>query len=418
MRLSLVLTVFLFVLPQEYYAQFQYPLTFGQAARVNPLDFVRELSHLPLQQQRLYLMIIGEGLKNRQDLACNPFGGADACVPVNASSKFAGLCHDYELKVDCIYMSEEELDVDDDPTDDLAKAMKERGVGNLKDACEQCFENQRSFWCAQTVPKCGSFSASIERALLPAIAAIDNARDYGKTQLDALSEAVPLLLNASSLTMPCREMCEAVVATCGCNNDYSFGKLLDAWMTKGSKLSDRRNALPAGFTAGAFSKLYDMPLCSLFSPSTARGFSGHCEALPKTCSDPQQWCHGDGDQNNGAMVVQELMAGQLATSLFGWAGGLFTDQQQMLDAADDEGVKNLLSDYTPGAKKQHGGSHVALVLLLTVACLVLLAACVLIWYRYGSTFMRGRSATNDGGYVSLGVVDSTHAYEPPAEQRL
>ncbi len=82
-------------------------------------------------------------------------------------------------------MSEEELDVEDDPTDDLAKAMKERyqlavylltnlyyavpvvssvldilnlsivaryrGVGNLKDACEQCFENQRSFWCAQTV---------------------------------------------------------------------------------------------------------------------------------------------------------------------------------------------------------------------------------------------------------------------------
>lgn len=49
MRLSLVLTVFLFVLPQENYAQFQYPLTFGQDARVNPLDFVRELSHLPLQ---------------------------------------------------------------------------------------------------------------------------------------------------------------------------------------------------------------------------------------------------------------------------------------------------------------------------------------------------------------------------------
>ncbi len=139
------------------------------------------------------------------------------------------------------------------------------------------------------------------------------------------------------------------------------GKLLDAWMTKGSKLSDRRNALPAGFTAGAFSKLYDMPLCSLFSPSTARGFSGHCEALPKTCSDPQQWCHGDGDQNNGAMVVQELMAGQLATSLFGWAGGLFTDQQQMLDAADDEGVKNLLSDYTPGRSAASGrASHVLL----------------------------------------------------------
>jgi hypothetical protein len=135
------------------------------------------------------------------------------------------------------------------------------------------------------------------------------------------------------------------------------GKLLDAWISRGSKLSDSRNALPAGFTTTAFSKLYDKPLCSLFSASTARGFSGHCEVLPKTCSDPQQWCHGDGDQNNGAMVVQELMAGQLGTSLFGWAGGLFTDQRQMLDAADDEDVKNLLSDYAAGGSAAPGCSR-------------------------------------------------------------
>lgn len=201
---------------------------------------------------------------------------------------------------------------------------------------------------AHQVPKCGSFSAAVERALLPAIAAIDSARDYGRTQLDALADVVPMLLNASSLTMPCREMCEAVVRTCGCNNAYNFGKLLDAWMASGNKLSERRSALPVGFEAGAFRKLYDMPLCSLFSPSSAGGFSGHCEILPKTCSDEQKWCHGDGDQNNGALVVQELMAGQLATSLFGWAGNLFTDQQQMLEAADEQSIKSLLSDYTPG----------------------------------------------------------------------
>lgn len=70
-----------------------------------------------------------------------------------------------------------------------------------------------------------------------------------------------------------------------------------------------------------------------------------------------------------------------------------------------------------GAKKQRGGSSVALVLLSTVACLVLVAACVLIWYRYGSMLVRGRSASNEGGYVSLGPVESHGAYEPPAEQR-
>ncbi|CAL8470810.1 g10352 [Coccomyxa elongata] len=278
-------------------------MTYGQQARSNPLDFIVELSHIPLPQQRLYLMMIGEGLRQRQKLPCNPFGGMDACVPVNASSKFASLCHEYDLKVDCVYLSEEMVDVENDPTDDLVKAMKDRGVDNLRSACSSCFDNQRSFWCAQTVPKCGSFSTTIERALFPAIAAIDTARDYGKTQLDALSDAVPLLLNASSLTMPCREI-------------------------------------------------------------------------------------------------------------------LFIDQQQMLDDADDEDVKNLLSSYTPGAKKQRGGSSVALVLLSTVACLVLVAACVLIWYRYGSMFVRVRSTSNEGGYVSLGPVESHGAYEPPAEQRL
>lgn len=57
------------------------------------------------------------------------------------------------------------------------------------------------------------------------------------------------------------------------------------------------------------------------------------------------------------MVVQELMAGQLGTSLFGWAGGLFTDQRQMLDAADDEDVKNLLSDYAAGGSAAPGCSR-------------------------------------------------------------
>lgn len=50
---------------------------------------------------------------------------------------------------------------------------------------------------------------------------------------------------------------------------------------------------------------------------------------------------------------------------------------------------------------------------------MLFGACTLLWYvKYGSTFLRGQSAVGEGGYVSLRVVNSGHAYEPPAEQRL
>lgn len=64
------------------------------------------------------------------------------------------------------------------------------------------------------VPRCGSFQSSVETAVLPALAVMTAAQDEGRTQVEALGEAIPLLVNASALTLPCREMCEAVVQTC------------------------------------------------------------------------------------------------------------------------------------------------------------------------------------------------------------
>ena len=64
------------------------------------------------------------------------------------------------------------------------------------------------------MPKCGSFQSSVEVAILPALAVMTEAEDMGRSQMDAMGDAIPLLLNATALTMPCREMCEAVVQTC------------------------------------------------------------------------------------------------------------------------------------------------------------------------------------------------------------
>ena len=60
----------------------------------------------------------------------------------------------------------------------------------------------------------------MESSILPALVAVDTARNNGKMGINALAAAVPVLLNTSALTMPCREMCEAVISTCSCSRDY------------------------------------------------------------------------------------------------------------------------------------------------------------------------------------------------------
>lgn len=50
----------------------------------------------------------------------------------------------------------------------------------------------------------------------------------------------------------------------------------------------------------------DQPLCSLYSPAGAEGFTGPCDALPLTCTHNSTWC--DGGRNPDSDAVEELMA--------------------------------------------------------------------------------------------------------------
>ena len=55
--------------------------------------------------------------------------------------------------------------------------------------------------------------------------------------------------------------------------------------------------------------MYDQPLCSLFSPGDAAGFTGKCDLLPTSCTHNSTWC--DGGNNPDSEAVEELMALQL-----------------------------------------------------------------------------------------------------------
>ncbi len=41
----------------------------------------------------------------------------------------------------------------------------------------------------------------------------------------ALQEAVPRMLQAASLGLPCREMCDTITQTCGCGEPTTFGQV-------------------------------------------------------------------------------------------------------------------------------------------------------------------------------------------------
>ena len=66
---------------------------------------------------------------------------------------------------------------------------------------------------------------------------ITDAVDSGKSQLAALGAATPLLADAMALSMPCREMCDAVMSSCSCGKESTFGALLQAVIDKQNQVS-------------------------------------------------------------------------------------------------------------------------------------------------------------------------------------
>ena len=141
------------------------------------------------------------------------------------------------------------------------------------------------------VPKCGSFQSSVEQAVLPALAIVTAAEDNGQSPTEALADALPLLANASALTMPCREMCEAVVRTCACAQELTFGELVGAWARGGGAGGLSGGVpVPRHFLSAVFARLAAKPLCSLFAPGDTPGFVGHCDAaMASTCSNGDRW---------------------------------------------------------------------------------------------------------------------------------
>lgn len=74
--------------------------------------------------------------------------------------------------MDCAYYSEDMKEIQFNPVRDLKKALEAAKEQDEEEKCPECFDNQLKWFCAAIVPKCGSFQASIESAILPALSKV------------------------------------------------------------------------------------------------------------------------------------------------------------------------------------------------------------------------------------------------------
>ncbi|GJP52640.1 hypothetical protein CLOM_g11741 [Closterium sp. NIES-68] len=122
--------------------------------------------------------------------------------------------------VDCAYTLEEQVDLSLDPNVVVRSRLVQAGYDP---PCEPCLQALHRFWCGQTAPTCGTFDKILDE-ILPELRQITT----GQEKPDALIEAaLPRMIAAFSLGLPCKEMCLEVTSFCSCGQITTFGQAME-----------------------------------------------------------------------------------------------------------------------------------------------------------------------------------------------
>ena len=101
--------------------------------------------------------------------------------------------------------------------------------------------------------------------------------------VELIESTMPSLMDALALGLPCREMCDAVTASCNCGRPTAFGDMIAALERKkkragtaaaGEASGKGKRDLPFAFAANVslvtamqvFKKIWTKPVCELFVP--------------------------------------------------------------------------------------------------------------------------------------------------------
>lgn len=352
---------------------------------------LKMVARLPPKQQRLVLAGIGLEMQKKQQSDCNIFGGSAECKSLPADSDFARMCPNHPLTSDCVYYNEELVEIEDDPMMDLKAEMEEQG----DDQCERCLHHEQELWCAGAVPPCGSFQQHVEVAILPAMVQLIDAREQGSSAelMTVVAQAIPTIMQTMSLSMPCREMCHRVINTCGCGKEHTFGSLISSLQENTANENERK--LPSGIGEKVFSKVWDVPICNLYSPANSSDFTGACIPADGEVDEPCSWCGSDNDLST---FVEMQLAGQFAEQVYGWVAGPLG----LMDIADEfvSSEEYDDTDYTVEGEDYEDDSDDIVIVLVVVGLLLLIGSVATFLFVKTDTLKNlfGRSDDTSGTY--------------------
>lgn len=343
--------------------------------------------HLPLHSQKMLLKEIGSIYAKTGEGRCNIFGGPASCEPIPKDTEYARNCADANENVDCAFKMTAFEHISRDPKEHFQKKVEGEGLT----ACPECYKNMHHFWCGQVVPACGTFDKVIDE-ILPMLTSVAEKKEKPSV---ALQQAVPRILQSASLGLPCKQMCNAITTTCGCGQAATFGEVMES--IQSSKHQDLYSTNMSLSTAkDIFQRVWNKPVCELFSDKDTPGFSGVCEvpASLNQCS----WCEGKAARPQ--FVHQQIVA-QSAQSISGlMQGGL----EEILLAIGGEKVKSTPiwswthGDDGPQKSRGHSGPWVVLIFLIFIAAGAFIAAVRI-----------QRNRQNPSQYVDLNSM----GYTPP-----
>ncbi|CAK9875514.1 unnamed protein product [Sphagnum jensenii] len=318
-------------------------------------------AHLPLHSQKLILKAMGDSISSFGEGRCNIFGGSSSCVAIPSDSDYLKQCPDANKKVDCALRMAAFEHIAKDPEIHFQEKMSSEGFPE----CADCYKLLHQFWCAQTVPSCGIFDKVIDE-ILPLISAVTLKKEKASV---ALQEAVPRMLQAASLGLPCREMCDAITHTCGCDKPTTFGQAMMSMQT--GKHQNMYNVNMSVSTAkDIFAKVWDEPVCELFVESGMPGFTGVCTV--QESADSCSWCSGKSPRPG---IVDEQIVAQTAQ----WFSGLMQGGlEEILMSAGGEQAKTAAfwswnQNGEVSKKKSSGGHSIVWVILLILVFVAALA---------------------------------------------
>eukprot|EP00899_Mesostigma_viride_P020232 jgi/Mesvir1/2820/Mv13917-RA.1 len=378
-----------------------------------------EMIRIPPGSEKLLLFGLGESLVVTGQWECNPFG---PCIAIPPSSNLALTCPDI-ASVDCAFHSEAMAELRAKPTDVVDATMAKKGFP----ACPACQLSQKKLWCGQLAPTCGTFDKVVD-LFVPVLASLLQGGP-GVDPVQAVVDVVPQVLNALALGLPCRAMCSAVTATCGCGRSPTFGKVMEYIQeTAAQEVAQAEEALPPGdprrpppgmsveVTRRLFAKVWSTPLCELFAEPSAKGFHGPCTGAngtgatgssagsghPTVCS----WCNDPNAYLEAERLTVQGLADAVASILFSGLG-------ELVESANFD-PRFYDRDVAARAQPQgRGGGHSAgavVGIVFLVLLLVGAGGAMLAWY------VRQKRMMGMPSYISMqdDMGGEGTKYQPPS----